>query len=47
MHPSSSSLCPARSPDRGQEGTYPAWSPTTIYEKGDRVLLDGRILETR
>lgn len=29
------------------EGTYPAWSPTTIYEKGDRVLFDGRILETK
>jgi len=29
------------------KGTYPAWSPTTIYEKGDRPLFDGRILETK
>jgi len=29
------------------EGTYPAWSPTTIYEKSDRVLFEGRILETK
>ncbi len=29
------------------DGTYPDWSPTLIYEKGDRVLFGGRILETK
>jgi chitinase len=29
------------------EGTYPAWSASAIYEKGDRVMFDGRILESK
>ncbi|MDJ0350738.1 glycosyl hydrolase family 18 [Cryobacterium sp. PH29-G1] len=29
------------------DGTYPDWVATTIYEKGDRVLFGGRILETK
>jgi len=28
-------------------GTYPEWSPTTTYLKGDRVLFGGRILESK
>jgi chitinase len=28
-------------------GTYPAWSMTTVYHKGDRVMFDGRILESK
>ena len=28
-------------------GTYPAWSADKIYEKGERVLFEGRIFEAR
>ena len=28
-------------------GTYPVWSAATVYQKGDRVLVDGRILESK
>ncbi|MGO4104382.1 chitinase [Leifsonia sp. YAF41] len=28
-------------------GTYPEWAADIVYEKGDRVMLDGRILEAK
>lgn len=28
-------------------GTYPAWSAEEVYEKGDRILFDGRIFEAK
>jgi chitinase len=28
-------------------GTYPAWSAAPVYEKGNRVLFEGRILESK
>ncbi|MGD8196062.1 chitinase [Herbiconiux sp. P18] len=29
------------------EGTYPEWSATTLYDQGDRVMLDGAAYEAR
>jgi len=28
-------------------GTYPAWSATTVYHKGDRVMLDQHVFEAK
>ena len=28
-------------------GTAPAWQPTTVYRKGDRVLFEGRVFEAK
>ncbi|GAA3283782.1 chitinase [Paenarthrobacter aurescens] len=28
-------------------GTYPAWSATTVYRKGDRVMLDQHVFEAK
>lgn len=28
-------------------GTYPAWSAGTVYEKGDRIIFEGRIFEAK
>ncbi len=28
-------------------GTYPAWSATTVYNKGDRVMLDQHVFEAK
>lgn len=29
------------------KGLYPDWSPTTIYQKSDRVVLEGRVFEAK
>ncbi|GAA4381361.1 chitinase [Paeniglutamicibacter cryotolerans] len=29
------------------KGLYPAWSPTIVYQKADRVVLEGRIFEAK
>ncbi|WP_035748847.1 chitinase [Arthrobacter sp. 35W] len=28
-------------------GTYPEWSPTTVYLKGDRAMLEGHVFEAK